>query len=259
MPNDLVLRWCQYDHCCEFKPESHNHIYCTEHGCKRRAENSRKRLTDPLVAGEDIWKLQERRKIGRLELAQAKNDWLLSTSKIGSFDLETFDLSADFGLVMVGCLKTRGDSNIFTTVAHGDTDELAGLLAMRDAVESMDYIVTYYGTKFDIPFFNTRLLIHGERPINRIRHIDLYYVVKRVMRMQRNRLSNVEMALFNKGDKTAILPGIWRRALQGSQEDLDYIVDHCQKDVLILEEAFERLRGFINLSATRWRKFGGSY
>jgi len=251
-------RWCAHDFCCEFDPGSHNARYCPEHRCKRKAENARKRLTAEDINPEEVWKLQEERKEGKAKLTQAKNEWLVNNSKIVMFDLETFDLAADFGLIMVGCIKERGGET-HTFVAHGDADEPQCILNIRNAIEEADYVVTYYGTKFDIPYLNTRLIIHNEKPIDEIRHIDLYYTVRHRLRLNRNRLQNVEEAILNSPQKTRILPGIWRRALQGDEEALDYIVDHCIKDVAILEDAFDKLRGFINIGATRLRRYGATY
>ena len=256
------LIWCAYDFCCQFAPEQWNTRYCPEHRCKRRAENAVKRLLQDVDdTPEVLWEEQEQRKRGRMETAQAKNEWLLARSKIVSFDLETFDLAADYGLVMVGCVKTLG-GDTQTFIAHGDADELQCIIRVRDALEQADFVVTYYGTRFDIPYLNTRLLMRGERPINKLRHIDLYFVARYKLRLNRNRLANVENAFAPEGalpQKTAILPGVWRKALQGDEGALAYIADHCQRDVAILEDAFVKLRGFVNLSATRWRKYGASY
>uniref|UniRef100_A0A6H1ZJI9 Uncharacterized protein n=1 Tax=viral metagenome TaxID=1070528 RepID=A0A6H1ZJI9_9ZZZZ len=39
-------RLCTYDQCHEFTPHSWNHYYCDTCGCKRKAENARKRLSE---------------------------------------------------------------------------------------------------------------------------------------------------------------------------------------------------------------------
>lgn len=252
-------RFCAYDLCHEFEPGSHNARYCIPCSCKHKREAAVKRsqAQDP-EAPEILWELQENRKRSRLAVAQAKNEWLLDNKRFVFFDIETFDLSADFGLLMVGCIKDR-KGKIETFIAHGDQDERECAIGIRDELEKADFVVTYFGSRFDLPYLNSRLLVHNERPVNEIRHVDIYYTARNNLRLQRNRLANVEMALLGTGSKTAILPGIWRRALQGDKEALDYIVDHCQKDVEVLEAVFERLRGFRNLSATRWRRYGGSY
>lgn len=251
-------RWCKWDSCHEFEPGSHNAAYCVDCKCKRKLENSKKRLSEEAVSDVELWALQERRKAGNAVASQQKNEWLLANKRIVFFDIETFDLAADFGLVMVGCVKDRGGSTQ-TFVAHGDKDERECLLATRAALEDADYVCTYYGTRFDLPYLNTRLLLNDERPVDKIRHIDLYYTARFKLRLNRNRLQNLEEAFQLGTSKTRIVPGIWRRALQGDQEALDYIADHCRRDVIILEDAFNKLVGFINLSATRLRKYGGAY
>ena len=251
-------RWCGWDRCHEFEPGSATAKYCVDCRCKRKVENAAKRLAKPLDLGDELWQLQENRKLARADATAQKNEWVLANKRIVAFDLETFDLAADYGLIMVGCVKDRGGETK-TFFAHGDRDERECVVAIRDELERADYVCTYYGTGFDLPYLNTRLIIHGERPLHQIRHVDLYYVAKFKLKLNRNRLANVEMALFGVSNKTEILPGIWRRALQGDQAALDYIADHCQRDVAILERCFDRLRGFINLGATRLRRFGAAY
>jgi hypothetical protein len=69
---------CSYDGCCEFDPQTHNHIYCTEHKCKRRAETSKKRLHAPVdINDPEVFELQERRKLALAEKVRAKNEWIL--------------------------------------------------------------------------------------------------------------------------------------------------------------------------------------
>ena len=262
------LIWCAYDHCCEFAPEAHNARYCPTHRCKRRAENAVKRLTQDVDdTPEVLWEEQEQAKKGRLEIAQAKNEWLLARSKIAFFDLETTNLNASIGMILCGCIGWRArpgePGSILTAVANKGNDGLlsdhAVCLTLRDALETADYVVTWYGTKFDIPYINTRLLMHDERPINRLRHVDLYYSARFRLRLHSNRLQVAAETLLDKSDKTRVIGGVWQRAAQGSDEDMKYIIEHCKVDVGELEQVFDQLRGFVNFSATRWRKLGGSY
>ena len=69
----------------------------------------------------------------------------------------------------------------------------------------------------------------------------------------------VAETLFGESEKTRVIGPIWTRALMGDKEAWKYIIEHCQMDVVVLERVFEELKGFVNLSATRWKKFGGSY
>jgi uncharacterized protein YprB with RNaseH-like and TPR domain len=255
--------WCHYDRCCSFDPGSHNARFCPEHRCKRRAENARKRLTSPPPDDiEELWRLQENRKLGRLETAQSKNEWLLERSKIGFFDIESSNLDASIGVILCACIKDRG-GEVHTFVAGQDEGGIISdrtvVVAIRDRLEQYDYVSTFYGTRFDIPFLNTRLLMHGERPIDRLRHIDLYFVARFKLKLHSNRLQVVAETMLGESTKTRVVGPIWVRAIAGDKAAMQYIIDHCVIDVEELENVFEKVRGFINLSAVRWRKYGGSY
>ena len=250
-------RWCAYDQCHSFEPESWNAAYCNDCKCKRRMENSRKRLNTPLVGvGPGDWEVQESKKQGRLKQAVNKNAWL-----IGFFDIESTNLDASIGMMLCACVKERGGSieTFACDISQLPFDDHKMVVAIRNCLESYDYVVTWYGQKFDIPFLNTRLLMHGERPLERLRHIDLYYTARFKMKLHSNRLGVVAETLFGSSDKSRVLGPEWIKAMMGEQESLDYIIKHCQIDVAELEKVFDSLRGFVNLSATRWRVFGGSY
>lgn len=253
--------WCGYDHCCEFEPASHNARYCSTHKCKRKAENAAKRITAPLTNPEELWAMQEGRKLSVLTTAQKKNQWLLDKSRIGFFDIETSNLDANIGMMLCACVKDYkgGTKTFIMSKDNGLYSDRKFAVAMRDYLEKFDYVVTWYGTKFDVPYLNTRLILHGERPLDIIRHIDLYYTARFKLKLHSNRLAVVSESLFGESDKTRVVGPIWTNALMGDKKALQYIIDHCVIDVDVLEQVFEELHGFVNLSAKRWRKFGGSY
>ena len=259
------MLWCYYDRCCQFQPGSHNSRYCQEHKCKRKLENSVKRVSGTPqegVALEAYWKLQENKKISNLDTAQNKNKWLLEKSSFGFFDLETTNLDASIGMILCACLKTRGGDTI-TYVTGKDKDGMLDdkqlCIELRDDLEKFDYVSGYYSTKFDVPYLNTRLIINGERPINQLRHIDVYYTARFKLKLHSNRLQVVAETLFDKSQKTRVVGPIWTRAAQGSKKDMQYIISHCIADVAELEDIFNTLVGFVNLSAVRWRRYGASY
>jgi predicted transcriptional regulator len=60
-----------------------------------------------------------------------------------------------------------------------------------------------------------------------------------------NRLANVQEFLQLPTAKTQLTKRIWRKAQAGSVPDLEYIIDHCEKDVLVLDQAYEKLKPYI--------------
>lgn len=276
--------WCKWDRCHEIVPGSHNAQYCPPHdkdcppdckehcGCKRKVENSKRQLSIPIIPDAERWQLQESRKLAIAEDAQAKNQWLLETKSFGFFDIESSNLSASIGMHLCACIKPKGTDKILTAstldaapiCSHCDhpgeyLNDHKMAVQLRDWLEQFDYVVTFYGTRFDVPYLNTRLIMYGERPINQMRHVDLYYVARTHLRLHSNRLEVVAQTVLGRSAKTHIVGPIWLRAVQGDPEAMGYIVDHCERDVVELERAFDRLRGFINLSKARVKKYGGTY
>lgn len=178
----------------------------------------------------------------------------LGTWNLGFFDIETTGLGADFGFVIAACIKPATDKKIITFRIDDYKDYKKDLcndkklvLDIANALEDFDVICTYNGDKFDLPFMDTRLAVHGVRKrVTLVHSIDLLPIIKQKMRLHSNRLDTVASALGLSEAKTRLLPQVWQRASHGSKKDLDYIVEHCEKDVLVLEEAFKRLKIFVD-------------
>lgn len=178
----------------------------------------------------------------------------LGTWNLGFLDIETTGLGADFGFCLAACIKPATSDKIITlriddykNYKKNLCDDKQLILDIAKEVENFDIICHYNGDNFDLPFLDTRLAIHGEhKRVSLIHSIDLLPIVKKKMRLNSNRLDTVACALGLSEEKSRLLPQVWQQASHGSKKDLDYIVEHCQKDVLVLEEAFKRLKSFID-------------
>jgi len=71
---------------------------------------------------------------------------------------------------------------------------------------------------------------------------DPYWTVKSNLRLSSKSLQNTAYFLKLDREKTPVERRIWRRAGVGHMPSLKYIVDHCEADVLVLEELYMRLR-----------------
>lgn len=269
--NPLPKRRCKWDGCCEFEPQSWNHFYCHEHKCKRAYENSVRRNEVPVPVGPELYDRQERRKQALIDRVADKNTWLLERKTFAFFDIESSNLSASIGTHLCASIRDRDTGETFTrSILDGAEiceccghpaeylDDSKMVVAIRDKLEEYDYIVTYYGTGFDIPYLNTRLIMWGERPIHRYKHIDLYYTARHKLKLHSNRLAVVCESLFGDSHKTRIVGPTWIRAVQGDPEAMAYIVKHCEIDVAELEKVFDRLIGFVNIGAKRLHQYGAS-
>lgn len=181
---------------------------------------------------------------------------------IACFDLETSNLSADYGIVLCGVIKSvhngkptilRWDEQRSFKKKPWDDKEL--IVSIREELEKHDIIVSYNGKRFDVPFLNARLLHYGERTLKPMKHVDLYYITRWKFNISRNSLDNLSQFLDIEDRKTKIDGNLWVRALVGAgkpkgKKAMDYIIDHCIKDVLVLEECYMKVKDLINYIKT---------
>lgn len=181
----------------------------------------------------------------------------------GYADLETTSLNASFGRLLCG-----SDADVFgkvTTLRSDDrkyrgrrrTDDGPLAAAIRDRWESYDVLVTWNGKRFDVPFLNARLTAaraatgdaQTYRPIRGdLKHIDALYLAKgQNMKLHSARLVAVQEFLGLGVEKNSILMDMWQDALDGDRAAMDYVVEHCERDVLVLREAFAHLKPFVKV------------
>lgn len=178
------------------------------------------------------------------------------------WDLECFHMNWDAGVAVLFCMcwKVLGESKVHTETVweYPGKDVLDdGPLCQRlkDILETADMWVTYNGTKFDVPFLQTRLLANGLDPLKPVAHKDLYYTAKFKLKLNRNSLLAVQNFLKLDNHKTPVDLRQWLKALTGKRDAQQEIIVHCQNDVLVLEECYIKLRPLM-LSHPR---LGGDY
>lgn len=175
--------------------------------------------------------------------------------KIGFLDIETSNLDANFGIILSYCIKESGKKTIlYDVVTKEDLENgIEDKRVVERCVEDMkkfDLIVTYYGTKFDIPYIRTRALsLNIDFPeFGSIKHKDCYYIVKSKLKLNRRRLDVACRAVLGKTDKTYIEPAYWIKGQRGDKKSLEYILRHNRYDVIDLEKLYNKLIGFVGVS-----------
>ena len=178
-----------------------------------------------------------------------KND----TFKVGFFDIEASNLRADFGIVLCYCIKNSWEDKIVERcITKKELSKSLDKEVIKQLIEDFkqyDMIVGFYSTKFDVPFVRTRALVHGLAfpEFGELYHRDAYYMVRNKFCLSSNRLENSCRVLTGKTDKTRIDSDHWLHALQGQKASLDYIVEHCQYDVLDLEKLYNKVTPFTKM------------
>ncbi len=172
---------------------------------------------------------------------------------IGIFDLETSNLKADYGVILAGVIKDfRGEAHVFRMDGFplwrkNRADDTAIIKAIRDKLSNYDIWVSYNGRRFDIPFLNTRLVYHEMEPLGIKKHIDLLYQSRYKLLLHSSRLISVQEFFRLENEKNTIDGNHWARALAGYKDGMNYIVDHCERDVAVLEEVYEKMKQFVGV------------
>lgn len=170
-------------------------------------------------------------------------------------DLETSNLNADYGVILCGVFKPLGKQSEVIRLDHSpdykkkpwDDSWVVKQLAKYISQHKVDILVTYNGSMFDVPFLNARAMLTdiNLRENFVFKHIDLYWIARKKIHTHDNKLDTVARFLKCHTSKTHIEGDCWTRAMTGDKKSMDYIVEHCVKDVKVLEEVYEKMKPFI--------------
>jgi uncharacterized protein YprB with RNaseH-like and TPR domain len=172
--------------------------------------------------------------------------------RIGFLDIEASNLNADFGIILSYCIGHADGiiANVIkpTELKSKQTDKRVVQDLLKD-LEEFDRVVTYYGTKYDIPFIRSRALEHKLTfpDFGTLYHTDVYYWAKAKLCIHRKRLQTVCDFLGIKAKEHPLHGGMWTKALSGCSKSLDYILTHNMEDVTSLAEVFYTLSPFCPL------------
>lgn len=171
--------------------------------------------------------------------------------KILIWDIETYGMnfSADAGFIMVISYKWAGDKKIYTITRKNpkqwsrrlfDDKEICREFAR--AFETADMHVTWNGTKFDVPFLQTRMLKHRLGYLPPVPHEDGLRTARKALKMRRS-LDNIQK-FFELGTKKEEmnLAKVWMPAAMGDPVALKQVIKRCESDVKLLEEAYNLLK-----------------
>lgn len=181
---------------------------------------------------------------------QADNKWV-DGLRLGFLDIESSNLKANIGIMLSWSMKIKDGDVIHDYITREeaidrDKQDRRIVESLMQALKDVDMVVTYYGTGFDIPFIRTRALywdIENTLEYGDLLHYDLYYTARSKMKLHSNRLAVVTEFLGIEG-KSRIPPEIWSHARLGYADAIEYVVEHCDEDVIILEEAYNVLQRF---------------
>lgn len=171
-------------------------------------------------------------------------------------DIEATNLKADFGIVICWVIKPDKTKDVLKRCIT--PRELKTCLdrkvieALIKVLPRFDRVIAHYGSRFDVPFLRSRALSLGlEFPeYKSLWQTDTWRIARNKLCISSNRLGNVANLLGIKEKKTPITSQHWIAALTGNKESLAYILRHCEIDVKILEQVYNRISEFAPSSKT---------
>jgi len=208
---------------------------------------------------EIIWLANHRCKKHRMPFLEHYNCYIhegYNQERVGYIDIECTNLNADFGFILCYCIKVSGKDEIVEGCVsekdvHIDLDKQLLKKLVKD-IESFDRTIGFYSSKFDIPFIKTRCFMQGVPfpPFGSRYHKDLYFVARRNIKASSRRLENLERIMIGKTTKTRIDNRHWIHASQGQRKSLEYVLDHCRKDVIATEKVHRKFEPYMVMTDT---------
>jgi len=174
--------------------------------------------------------------------------------RVGYIDIETSNLDANYGMIITYCILDYDTEEIIENiidindVRKGDFDKYLCKQLIKDMLK-FDVLKGYWSTGFDIPYIRARCLKWNlDFPIYKsINHKDIYYMVKRLLKLNRNSLEVATKFLGIHG-KNHVKGDQWMRALmcdgEAQEQAISYILDHNRKDVKILKKLDDKLKEY---------------
>lgn len=119
------------------------------------------------------------------------------------------------------------------------------LKAIHKMMDEADVIVHYNGTKFDIPTLQREFLLNGLPPVSPYKQVDLLKTVRSQFRFAHNKLDFVVKQLGMEGKTNHTGHQLWLDCMAKDQEAWKLMEEYNVNDVIILEELYEKLKGWI--------------
>lgn len=173
----------------------------------------------------------------------------MKTPKILIWDLECSDLNADIGHIISIGYMFLGDKKptVISILQHPGkalNDDSQLIKAFEDVYNSAEVTVAHFGGFFDLPFLQTRRLIHGMQTLDRIPMVDTWRIAKKRLRFGSNRLERILEVLGCPYQKTPVKLSVWALARCGDKKAISYVVEHNRLDVLVLDWVYRKLKPF---------------
>lgn len=149
----------------------------------------------------------------------------------------------DSGYTICWSAKWLGDKEIFSSSMLDGNDHMLQLI--HQLLDESDAVITYNGTRFDIPTLNKEFIKHGLTPPAPYKQIDLLRTARGQFRFTSNKLDYVAQFL-GLGSKVKIkTQDLWKRCMAGEPKAMKEMTLYNRHDVVLLERVYEVMKPWI--------------
>lgn len=171
--------------------------------------------------------------------------------KVLLFDTESSNLVGDYGRLLCITWQWLGEKIVHVTSIMDDlkafhkdptNDKIVAMKGL-ELFKEAHAVISWYGKRHDVPLINTRLTAYNLPKLPPVFHWDGWEVARYNLKLRSNRLASAA-AFLGVSSKTSITAEAWVKAPTGHIPSLRYVIEHGKKDVIVLQEVYERLRHF---------------
>lgn len=166
-------------------------------------------------------------------------------------DIETSNFKADYGAVLLLCLKPLGEEIVTIRRARdakADAPDHHLLVRLYDQLDTWCEdgplcLVSWYGTKFDLRFLRARKVkyrsLRARHPS--VYHMDLWATHRKWFGISSNRQATVEAHWGGETTKLQMAPQDWLAAWHGCERSIRKAEERCRGDVTSLEARYREI------------------
>lgn len=141
------------------------------------------------------------------------------------------------------CHKWEGQKRVHHLEWDNGCDKKLVEDFMKVAAEA-DELIAHNGDRFDLKWFNGRVLMHGLDPMPTAKTVDTLKIAKKHFALNSNRLDYLGKILLGHG-KIETSYGMWKDiVLKNCPKAMAKMVKYCKMDVSLLEEVYNELKRF---------------
>ena len=146
-----------------------------------------------------------------------------------------------------------GEEVIFKSEYHDGRLEM--LEALWDLLDEADAVMGWNTQSFDVKWCNAEFLVEGYLPPTEYKHIDLLRVSRKNFKFPSNKLEYISKAL-DIGEKLKHYGfELWRDVMKGDPKAWSIMKRYNKKDILLVEEAYDILKPWINTPTLNFAQF----